>query len=104
MSNSIFLLFETEIINTLLEEYSHNHYKNWPKFEPIGKIETYGDLWEGILRSTSFFLSYKVFIGVNQNISLMALVFENDLNSLTGAQLLLDLETYKKQLIVRRLI
>jgi len=49
-------------------------------------VATYGELWDG----------------ARPNVTSMAIVFENEANSLVGAQLLLDLAKYSDRLLARR--
>ncbi|CAI4228676.1 unnamed protein product [Auanema sp. JU1783] len=75
-----------DLTKFVMYDYALNHFEDWPTFDFLGDILTYGDLWQGRTDSAQF----------------MAIVFENHQSSLTGAQLLLDLNKHKDRLAARR--
>uniref|UniRef100_A0AC35G3C9 Sulfhydryl oxidase n=1 Tax=Panagrolaimus sp. PS1159 TaxID=55785 RepID=A0AC35G3C9_9BILA len=75
-----------QITQVLIQDYAINHFEDWPTFDVLGDISTYGELWHGAKESADT----------------MAIVFENDPSSLIGAQLLLDLTKYSDRLLARR--
>ncbi|KAI1703457.1 erv1 / alr family domain-containing protein [Ditylenchus destructor] len=75
-----------QITQVLVQDYAINHFEDWPTFDYLGDISTYGELWEGAKPSASA----------------MVIIFESDHSSLVGAQLLLDLSKYSDRLVTRR--
>ncbi|KAL6722886.1 hypothetical protein Aduo_017959 [Ancylostoma duodenale] len=75
-----------QLTKVVMDDYAVNRFSDWPNFDYLGDVVTYGELWEGAPSSTQH----------------MAIVFENHQASLTGAQLLLDLHPHKDRLLVRR--
>lgn len=75
-----------QITQILIQDYAINHFPDWPVFDILGDISTYGELW----------------VGAKESADTMAIVFESDSNSMIGAQLLLDLTKYSDRLLARR--
>ncbi|TKR80704.1 hypothetical protein L596_014733 [Steinernema carpocapsae] len=75
-----------QVTEAVISDYNQNRFEDWPSFDFLGDITTYGALWTGSKESTDS----------------MAIVFENDASSLIGAQLLLDLTKYDGKLLARR--
>ncbi|EYC33929.1 hypothetical protein Y032_0001g170 [Ancylostoma ceylanicum] len=75
-----------QLTKVVMDDYAVNRFSDWPNFDYLGDVVTYGELWEGAPPSTQH----------------MAIIFENHQASLTGAQLLLDLHPHKDRLLVRR--
>uniref|UniRef100_A0AC34QV21 Sulfhydryl oxidase n=1 Tax=Panagrolaimus sp. JU765 TaxID=591449 RepID=A0AC34QV21_9BILA len=75
-----------QITQILIQDYAINRFPDWPVFDVLGDISTYGELWQGAKESADT----------------MAIVFESDPNSMIGAQLLLDLTKFSDRLLARR--
>ncbi|VDM75223.1 unnamed protein product [Strongylus vulgaris] len=56
--------------SVVMDDYAVNRFSDWPMFDYLGDVVTYGELWEGAPPSTQY----------------MAIIFENHQSSLTGAQ------------------
>uniref|UniRef100_A0A914C3Z0 Sulfhydryl oxidase n=1 Tax=Acrobeloides nanus TaxID=290746 RepID=A0A914C3Z0_9BILA len=75
-----------QLTQVILQDYAINRFDDWPNFDILGDITTYGELWHGAKESADN----------------MAIIFESDTSSLVGAQLLLDLTKYNDRLLARR--
>ena len=75
-----------QITQVLIQDYAINRFSDWPTFDVLGDISTYGELWHG----------------AKETADSMAIIFEADPNSMVGAQLLLDLTKYSDKLLARR--
>uniref|UniRef100_A0A7E4VGU2 Sulfhydryl oxidase n=1 Tax=Panagrellus redivivus TaxID=6233 RepID=A0A7E4VGU2_PANRE len=75
-----------QITQVIMQDYAINHFEDWPTFDVLGDISTYGELWSGASESADH----------------MAIVFESDPSAFVGAQLLLDLTKYNDKLLARR--
>uniref|UniRef100_A0A1I8A1G4 Sulfhydryl oxidase n=1 Tax=Steinernema glaseri TaxID=37863 RepID=A0A1I8A1G4_9BILA len=75
-----------QLTQAVVADYDQNRFEDWPSFDFLGDITTYGALWTGSKESTDS----------------MAIIFESDPSSLIGAQLLLDLTKYDDKLLARR--
>ncbi|KAE9554184.1 hypothetical protein FO519_002605 [Halicephalobus sp. NKZ332] len=75
-----------QITQVLIQDYAINRFPDWPTFDVLGDISTYGELWHG----------------AKDTAESMAIIFEADPNSMVGAQLLLDLTKYSDKLLARR--
>ncbi|VDM97243.1 unnamed protein product [Thelazia callipaeda] len=71
-----------QIIKSILYDYRMNHYSNWPNFNFLGNILTYSELWKATESSSP----------------LLVIVFEENRESLIGAELLLDMSKYDDRL------
>lgn len=79
-------LMRDQITQAVSTEYEVTHFGDWPNFEPLGPINTYGEMWTGI----------------DDQVQHLAIVFEENDKSLVGTQLLLDLHSLKHQIAARR--
>uniref|UniRef100_A0A915A6K8 Sulfhydryl oxidase n=2 Tax=Parascaris univalens TaxID=6257 RepID=A0A915A6K8_PARUN len=75
-----------QITEAILGEYATNKFPDWPTFDFLGDVNTYGELWAN----------------APQSVSNMAIIFESGPQSLTGAQLLLDMSIYADEVATRR--
>ncbi|KHN70952.1 Sulfhydryl oxidase 2 [Toxocara canis] len=75
-----------QVTQAILGDYATNKFPDWPQFDFLGDVNTYGELWAGTPLS----------------VSIMAIVFESGPESLIGAQLLLDLTKYSDRVTGRR--
>uniref|UniRef100_A0A0K0ER31 Sulfhydryl oxidase n=1 Tax=Strongyloides stercoralis TaxID=6248 RepID=A0A0K0ER31_STRER len=75
-----------QITEYVIREQHTKKYDNWPDFEYIGDIGRFSELWAGL----------------NENISTMAILFDNEKNDLLGSLILLDLSYYSDKVIIKR--
>ncbi|VDO34355.1 unnamed protein product [Brugia timori] len=74
------------ITEMILFDYSINRPSNWPNFDFLRNFEKYNELWSDF----------------DKSVQLLVIVFEEGIESLTGAQLILDVIKYNNRLTVRR--
>uniref|UniRef100_A0AAF5Q476 Sulfhydryl oxidase n=1 Tax=Wuchereria bancrofti TaxID=6293 RepID=A0AAF5Q476_WUCBA len=74
------------ITEMILLDYSVNRPSNWPNFDFLRNFEKYNELWSDL----------------DKSVQLLVIVFEEKVESLTGAQLILDMIKYNNRLTVRR--
>ncbi|CAJ0573389.1 unnamed protein product, partial [Mesorhabditis spiculigera] len=75
-----------QLTKVVIDDFSVNRFPDWPDFDFMNDIVTYGHLWDGIDTTAQF----------------LAIIFESHQTSLTGAQLLLDLSKQRDRLVARR--
>ncbi|CAD6187199.1 unnamed protein product [Caenorhabditis auriculariae] len=75
-----------QLTKVIMDDYAINRFNDWPTFDFLGDVVTYGELWDGSPSSAQH----------------MAIIFEYNQASLTGAQLLLDLHAHRDRLLARR--
>ncbi|CAJ0924411.1 unnamed protein product, partial [Mesorhabditis belari] len=75
-----------QLTKVVIDDFSVNRFPDWPDFDYLNDVTTYGHLWDGVDASAQF----------------LAIVFESHQTSLTGAQLLLDLSKHRDRLVARR--
>uniref|UniRef100_A0A0N5BNF7 Sulfhydryl oxidase n=1 Tax=Strongyloides papillosus TaxID=174720 RepID=A0A0N5BNF7_STREA len=75
-----------QITEYVIREQHTKKYENWPDFNYIGDISRFSQLWTGL----------------NENISTMAILFDNEKDDLLGSLILLDLSYYSNKVAIRR--
>ncbi|CCD61191.1 Sulfhydryl oxidase [Caenorhabditis elegans] len=75
-----------QLTKAVMDDYALNRYPEWPTFDFLKDVVTYGELWNESSSSANH----------------IAIIFETNQASLTGAQLLLDLSGNRDRLVARR--
>ncbi|CAB3399739.1 unnamed protein product [Caenorhabditis bovis] len=74
------------LTKAVMDDYAIHKYRDWPTFEFLKDVVTYGELWNDTAATANH----------------IAIIFETNQASLTGAQLILDLTENRERLVARR--